>query len=181
MSDESSIDLRALDAASADVVHEAVRTFRRRTLFTTAWIVVFGLAVAAIIAGRVVASNRDIVVKIAEGAYYNGAEGYYETGGTDVGLVKVTRLPGDRWGLQFIVHPSTPAAGCCVLQPRGVTQWQASGESSGRNPHFIQVYMAVPISAGPSYEMAFVNDQGGSIASFTVDLAALDVADSGGS
>jgi hypothetical protein len=35
--------------------------------------------------------------------------------------------------------------------------------------------MAVPVSEGPSYEMAFVNDQGGSIGSFTVDLAALDV------
>jgi hypothetical protein len=178
MSEERAIDLRALDAASGDVVHEAVRTFRRRTLLGTVWIVVFGLAIVAIVAGRVVAANRNIVVKIAEGAYYNGTEGDYTAAGTDVGLVKVTRVSGDRWGLQFILRASTATGRCCAgaLQPRGVTEWQTDGESSGPNPRFVQVYMAVPIDEGPRYEMAFVNDRGTSIGSFSVDLAALDVA-----
>jgi hypothetical protein len=181
MSDESAIDLRALDAASADVVHEAVRTFRRRTLLGTAWIVVFGLAIAAIVGGRIVAANRNIVVRIAEGAYYNATEGDYVVAGIDVGLVKVTRLSDDRWGLQFILHPTSATGGCCagILQPRGVTQWQSTGEGSGRSPRFVQVFMALPVADGPTYEMAFVDDQGRSIGSFEVDLARLGVVEGG--
>lgn len=188
MNDEP-LDLMSLASADAqgitpDVAAAAIRRFRRRVLVRSAWTFIFIAAIGSILASRVVSENRDIAARIAEGPIHQGREGYYEVAGLDVGLVKVTVLPGDRYGMRFIIFSPQPAKTvCCFLQldegPDIEGQFTGEG-ASGSRPHFLAVDYAVPEAAGRKIDFELVDQQGESHGRITVDLDALDVPPIGG-
>lgn len=180
MTEQQPIDLRALDTAEPDVLKDAIRRFRRRMLARAVWVLVFAMAVVSIGAGLLHGQNHDFAARIGDGAYYNGVEGDYRVGGVDIGLVKVTALSGDRWGLEFILHRNAPfTGGCCSVSPAAGLGAAVTYDSSAPAPRFIQEFVALPRSAGPSFAMT-LTDESGIVGGFTVDLVALQVAYAGG-
>jgi hypothetical protein len=188
MIEEPPIDLRALDTADVQLVHEAARRFRRRILVRTLWILVFALAIGSV-SLRVnyelrMHRNINYIASQVAGAWNTDTVGDYRLPGVQVGLIKVVALPQNRWGLQLVVRWDSPgrAEGIFTLTsgPHSLTSsgWPVAGQ-------WAQTFVDVPMSMGRRFGMrlmAFDNETAPPrvIGTFTVDLDALGVPPAGG-
>jgi hypothetical protein len=107
------MDLRRLgDVEDAEVVRDAVRRFRRRTLVVSVWIlvVVLGVGVIALRLTQVRSSDFRIQVLVTEPL--NQAMPVYEVGGAEfvepvtIQLTRVTRISGDRLAIVLDYAPA---------------------------------------------------------------------------
>ncbi len=180
MNDERSIDLRALDATEPEVLKASIRRFRRRVLTWVAWGLLFAAAAAAIFAESVQDRQSNVERQFAAAPTLNGTIGNYLVGGADVGLLKVARLSGNRFGMQFVVHSDGSLVDCCNIFPQeALSDGTTPSAGDGR---FREVLVVLPDSAaaGGEVHLRLVSTQVGELGSFTVDLRSLQVEGIGG-
>jgi hypothetical protein len=180
MSDERPIDLRALDATEPEVLKASIRRFRRRVLTWVAWGLVFAAAAAAIFAATVRNHQSNVEAQFAAAPVLNDAIGNYFVGGADVGLLKVARISGNRFGMQFVVHSDGSLGDCCNIFPQeALSDGTIPSTGGGR---FREVLVVLPDSAaaGGAVHLRLVSAQVGALGSFTVDLRSLHVEGIGG-
>ncbi len=186
MSHERPLGIRSLgEVEDAEILRGAVRRFRRRVLIRSAWILVVVLGVAAIVAGQLREYQRDYRTRIQTGAYWNGAEGTFRVGGTTVGVLKVTVIPGHRLGLELAVYPGKENGECYGIYPPGAfgarglptgaaiyaQSFEASSEACGT---FTTELLVIPIPTGRTIQMELVHGSHPRVP-FTIDLDALKV------
>lgn len=185
MSEERPLDLLVLgQIEDAEVVRGALRRFRRRVLVRTVWVLVFVLAAAAIVAGQIVKYNRDFRTRIQTGASWNGAQGTYRVGGTTVGVLKVTVIPGHRLGLELAFFPGIKNGECYAVFPPGApVSGLSTGATVGNGSFeggtdacgtFGHELLAIPLPARRTIPMELDHGNDPPVP-FTIDLDALKV------
>jgi len=101
MSDQPPLDLRALaDVDAPDVVHEALRRFRRKILVRSVWVVFAALAVVAIVWVR---TPTTLAERVDQASRAIEAHPVWHAHGATVALDRVARLGDDRLGFHFVV------------------------------------------------------------------------------
>jgi hypothetical protein len=130
MSGQPPLDLRALgEVGSPEVVHEALRRFRRRILTRSVWVVAAGvLGVLAILWARSPSSLADRVDASARGIT---AHPIWHANGVTVALDRVADLGDGRLGFHFVVLG------------RGLPSVQMSGQVASESVGFADRYIEI--------------------------------------
>jgi hypothetical protein len=101
MSDQPPLDLRALaDVDAPDVVHEALRRFRRKILVRSVWVVFAAVVVAVIVWVR---TPTTLAERVDQASRAIEAHPVWHAHGATVALDRVARLGDDRLGFHFVV------------------------------------------------------------------------------
>lgn len=101
MSNQPPLDLRALaDVDAPELVHEALRRFRRRILARSVWILLAAVAVALIIWTR---TPTTLAERVDQASRAIEAHPVWQAHGATVALDRVASLGDGRLGFHFVV------------------------------------------------------------------------------
>ena len=101
MSDQPPLDLRALaDVDAPEVVHEALRRFRRKILVRSDWVVLAAVAVVVILWSR---TPTTLAERVDQASRAIEAHPVWHAHGATVALDRVASLGDDRLGFHFVV------------------------------------------------------------------------------
>jgi hypothetical protein len=162
MSDEP-LDLRSLaDVDAPDVVHDALRTFRRRVLTRYVWITLaVVLALGALVWGL---QPHTLQERIDRASPVYQPQASWQLAGMSVGLARVVDL-GDTVGMRFAVVPLRAANQGDTVRIDGQLQAVSTGDG-------FDTYIEVPKTTDGIYRMV---PNSGAPGSVTIDLGAMRV------
>ena len=158
MSDQPPLDLRALaDVDAPDVIHEALRRFRRKILVRSVWVVLAAVAVVVIVWARTPTTLAD---RVDQASRAIEAHPVWHAHGATVALDRVASLGGGRLGFHFVVI----GKGLVSLRMSG----QVATENVGWANQYLEIqrptegYPTLTIIVGEQRSALMVNDEPGS-------------------